>query len=105
MQPVGSAGAVTIRIFNASGALVRSLVDRPHAAGAYTKGTNKTEDKDDSVWRLGSRYDGVSSWGTWFAKAGVQQARIEKISSTAENNASGVVTKRDTSVGAVLKAA
>ena len=65
-----------------------------NAAGAYTKGTNKTEDKDDSVWRLGSRYDGVSSWGTWFAKAGVQQARIDRISSTTENNASGVVNKR-----------
>lgn len=47
-----------------------------NSAGTYTKGSNKTEDKGDSVWRLGSRYDGVSRWGTWFAKAGVQQARI-----------------------------
>lgn len=65
-----------------------------NAAGAYTKGSNKTEDKDDSVWRLGTRYDGVSSWGTWFAKAGVQQARIDRISVTDEKNAGGFVTKR-----------
>lgn len=48
---VGSPGAVTIRIFNASGALVRSLVDRPHAAGAYTVRWNGT---DDHGRRLGS---------------------------------------------------
>lgn len=41
---VGSAGAVTIRLFNAAGALVRTLVDRPHASGDYTVRWNGTDD-------------------------------------------------------------
>ena len=41
---VGSPGAVTIRIFNAAGALVRKLVDRPHASGDYTVRWNGTDD-------------------------------------------------------------
>jgi len=48
---VGSAGSVTIRIFNAAGALVRTLVDRTHAAGAYTVRWNGT---DDAGRHLGS---------------------------------------------------
>ncbi|MBA3057961.1 MAG: TonB-dependent receptor [Gammaproteobacteria bacterium] len=64
------------------------------AGGIYKKGTNKTETKNDSVWRLGTRYDGVNTWGTWFAKVGVQQARIGRVSSSTENSASGQVTKR-----------
>lgn len=65
-----------------------------NAAGVHTKGTGRTEDKDDNVWRLGSRYDGVGTWGTWYAKAGVQQARIDLTAFATENNASGRVTKR-----------
>jgi hypothetical protein len=41
---VGSAGNVTIRIFNAGGALVRTLVDKPHTPGAYTVRWNGTDD-------------------------------------------------------------
>ncbi len=48
---VGSSGAVTIRLFNAAGALVRTLVDRPHASGDYTVRWNGT---DDQGRRLGS---------------------------------------------------
>ncbi|HEU4724305.1 MAG TPA: FlgD immunoglobulin-like domain containing protein [Candidatus Eisenbacteria bacterium] len=48
---VGSPGAVTIRLFNAAGALVRTLVDRPHASGDYTVRWNGT---DDHGRRLGS---------------------------------------------------
>ncbi|HEY6572885.1 MAG TPA: FlgD immunoglobulin-like domain containing protein, partial [Candidatus Eisenbacteria bacterium] len=48
---VGSPGAVTVRIFNAAGALVRTLVDRAHAAGEYTVRWNGT---DDHGRRLGS---------------------------------------------------
>jgi len=48
---VGTPGKVTIRIFNAAGALVRSLVDRAHAPGDYTVRWNGT---DDHGRRLGS---------------------------------------------------
>ena len=44
-------GKVTIRIFNASGALVRTLVDEARAAGSHTVRWNAT---DDSGRRLGS---------------------------------------------------
>jgi outer membrane receptor for ferrienterochelin and colicins len=65
-----------------------------NAVGALTKSTNKTEDKDDAVWRLGTRYDAVRDWGTWFAKAGIQQARIDKTSRTDEFNGVGALTRR-----------
>jgi len=48
---VSAPGAVTIRIFNAAGALVRTLVDKPHSAGPYTVRWNGT---DDLGRRLGS---------------------------------------------------
>ena len=41
---VSAAGNVTIRIFNAAGALVRTLVDKPHTAGVYTARWNGTDD-------------------------------------------------------------
>jgi flagellar hook assembly protein FlgD len=48
---VSAAGPVTIRIFNAGGALVRTLVDEARAAGEHTARWNAT---DDSGRRLGS---------------------------------------------------
>ncbi len=48
---VSTPGKVTIRIFNAAGALVRTLVDEAHAAGSYTRRWNAT---DDAGRRLGS---------------------------------------------------
>ena len=48
---VGTSGPVTIRIFNAAGALVRTLVDQPHTPGAYTVRWNG---QDDAGRRLGS---------------------------------------------------
>lgn len=65
-----------------------------NAVGALTKSTNKVEDKDDAVWRIGTRYDAVRDWGTWFAKVGVQQARIDKTANTDEFNGAGVLSKR-----------
>lgn len=64
-----------------------------NAAGAYTKGVAKTENKDDAVTRLGLRYDGKSGWGDWQVKAGVQQAEEDKSTPSLENNAVGRVTK------------
>lgn len=63
-------------------------------AGTYTKGVVKHETKDDTLWRLGARYDTRAAWGNWFAKAGVQQAEIDKPINSIESNALGVVTKR-----------
>lgn len=65
-----------------------------NAAGTLSKSTDKVEDKDDAVWRLGTRYDAVRGWGSWFAKVGVQQARIDKTSSTDEFNGVGALTRR-----------
>ncbi len=48
---VATSGPVTIRIYNAAGALIRSLVDRPHAAGPHTVRWNGTDDRGR---RLGS---------------------------------------------------
>ena len=48
---VSAFGSVKIRIFNAGGALVRTLVDAPHGAGAYTARWDGT---DDSGRRVGS---------------------------------------------------
>lgn len=62
--------------------------------GSFTKGSDKFEDKDDAVWRLGTRYDGVAAWGTWFAKAGTQEARIDKDATIVERNAARRVSKR-----------
>ncbi|MGH7681655.1 MAG: FlgD immunoglobulin-like domain containing protein, partial [Candidatus Eiseniibacteriota bacterium] len=48
---LSSPGWATIRIFNAGGALVRTLVDRHHAAGVYTA---RWDGKDDGGHRLSS---------------------------------------------------
>jgi hypothetical protein len=48
---VGVSGPVTLRIYNAAGALIRTLVNRPHAAGAHTARWNGT---DDHGRRVGS---------------------------------------------------
>ena len=48
---VSEFGSVKIRIYNAGGALVRTLVDAPHGAGAYTARWDGT---DDSGRRVGS---------------------------------------------------
>jgi hypothetical protein len=44
-------GRATIRVYNAGGALVRTLVDRHHAAGQYTV---RWDGKDDAGHRLSS---------------------------------------------------
>jgi flagellar hook assembly protein FlgD len=44
-------GRVVLRIYNASGALVRTLVDEPRPAGSYTARWNGA---DDAGRRLGS---------------------------------------------------
>jgi iron complex outermembrane receptor protein len=65
-----------------------------NAAGAVTKTSDTTEDKTDTVGRLGARYDGVAGWGAWYLKAGVQGGEEEKDKATTERNAAGRVTKR-----------
>jgi len=52
------------------------------------------ENKDDQIARLGGRYDGVTSWGTWYAKAAAQQTRAtkDKKDTTASYNSAGART-------------
>lgn len=61
--------------------------------GVLTKNTDKREDKDDQVARMAGRYDGKTAWGSWFAKAGMQEARIDKLATSLERNGAGVLTK------------
>ncbi|MDP3227209.1 MAG: TonB-dependent receptor [Acidovorax sp.] len=67
-----------------------------NAAGALSKRATKAEDKDDTVARLGARYDGQAPWGQWFTKGGVQQARIDRAVASTETSAAGVQSKRAT---------
>ncbi len=43
-----------------------------------TSREDKDEVKNDQVVRLGGRYDGNRSWGSWYAKAAVQETRADK---------------------------
>ena len=47
-------------------------------AGALTKEAGNNEDKVDQLMRFGGRYDGQASWGSWYAKAAVQQGTSDK---------------------------
>lgn len=47
-----------------------------------TSREDKEEVKDDQVLRLGGRYDGNRSWGSWYAKAAVQETKADKDSVT-----------------------
>lgn len=60
-----------------------------------TSRADTTENKDDTVVRLGGRYDGKTAWGDWYAKAGSQKTTSEKdkVSWTRSYNATtGVYT-------------
>jgi hypothetical protein len=46
---VGQSGPVTIRIYNAGGALVRTLVDAPHTPGSYSVRWNGLDDAGRSL--------------------------------------------------------
>ena len=48
---IGQAGPATIRVFDAGGRLVRTLIDAPHAPGDYSV---RWDGKDDSGSRVGS---------------------------------------------------
>lgn len=65
-----------------------------NGALALTKTTANSEDKTDTIARLGARYDGKSAWGGWHVKGGVQQGEEDKDKFTTERNSVGVVTKR-----------
>lgn len=67
-----------------------------NASGVLSKRATRTEDKDDTVARLGARYDGQAAWGQWFAKGGLQQARIDKAVASTESSAAGALSKRAT---------
>ena len=43
-----------------------------------TSREDKDEVENDQVVRLGGRYDGNRSWGSWYAKAAVQETRADK---------------------------
>jgi len=65
-----------------------------NGSGTLTKRTLKDEDKSDNVSRLGGRYDGRTSWGDWFVKAGSQEAKETKDVESLEYNAAGNPSKR-----------
>ena len=63
-----NAGWATIRVYSVGGALVRTLVDKHHAAGVYTV---RWDGKDDSARRLPSGvyfYKLETAWGANDAK-------------------------------------
>lgn len=57
----------------------------------------KREEKDDQIVRIGGRYDAKRSWGDWYAKAAVQETRVDKdvVTNVYKYNAAGVYTGRD----------
>lgn len=63
-------------------------------AGALTKLTSNAEDKTDQLARLGGRYEGQAGWGSWYAKAAVQQGTSDKDKFATEAGATNVLTKR-----------
>lgn len=65
-----------------------------NGAGALTKSTTAAEDKTDEIGRVAGRYDGRASWGSWFAKLGVQHGRSDKNKYSTEASSVGVITKR-----------
>lgn len=63
-------------------------------AGALIDTTDKTEDKTDSISRLGARYEGKAGWGEWGIKGGVQFGKEDKDVFETKRNAANVVTSR-----------
>lgn len=43
-----------------------------------TSRKNVSEEKTDTVTRIGGRYDGQRSWGNWYVKAALQETRSDK---------------------------
>ncbi len=64
------------------------------ASGVVTKLTTTDEDKTDLIGRFAGRYEGLASWGNWYANGGFQQGREDKDKYSVERNRVGVVTKR-----------
>lgn len=65
-----------------------------NAAGVATKYTNASENKDDEIQRLATRYEAKTDWGKWYVKGGAQQGTQDKDKFTTEANSAKVVTKR-----------
>lgn len=65
-----------------------------NGTGALTKGTTAAEDKTDEIGSIAGRYDGVTSWGSWFTKLGMQHGQSGKDKYSLETNGVGVITKR-----------
>lgn len=62
-----------------------------------TSREDKEENKKDQVVRLGGRYDGNRQWGSWYAKAAVQETRADKkvVTDAYKYNAAGVFTSAE----------
>lgn len=62
-----------------------------------TSREEKEEVKNDQVLRLGGRYDGNRSWGSWYAKAAVQETRADKdmVTDAYKYNGAGVFTSAE----------
>ena len=62
-----------------------------------TSREDKEEIKRDQVVRLGGRYDGNRSWGSWYAKAAVQETRADKevVADAYKYNNAGVFTSAE----------
>lgn len=65
-----------------------------NASAALTKSSSNQEYKTDDIRRIAARYDAKSTWGSWYAKLGMQQANSDKDKATSESNAAGVLGKR-----------
>jgi len=67
-------------------------------AGALTESTDKTENKTDSIGRLGARYEGKAAWGglpfDWHVKGGLQNGKEDKDNFEVKRNGAGVITQR-----------
>lgn len=63
-------------------------------AGVLQESTDKTENKTDTIARLGGRYDGIAGWGEWYAKAGIQSGKEDKDNIETKRNGAGVINSR-----------
>ncbi len=72
----------------------RESAEVRNGAGALSKLTSNAEDKTDQLARLGGRYEGKAGWGSWYAKAAVQQGTSDKDKFSTEANGLSVITKR-----------
>ncbi len=63
-----------------------------NAAGSVTGTSETNEFRNDQIARLSGRYEGETTWGTWYAKLGLQQGRYGSDQTVNSTSAAGAVT-------------